>query len=157
MSPARLHFVRLTLGGLELALPQAEVRSVEPVGELAGEAAHGCVGQIRLAGEIWSIFSFNDELALNAQVGDEARACVLLNAGRFFFGIVCRAVSTFDAAMSDKVPVPACMRRTDSVVEDLLVFDDGIVCVTSSARLVRYLRRLGVDPKSAARPPRAVS
>jgi hypothetical protein len=135
------HYVALTLGEATLAVPQAEVHTLESMLDLEPDADGLRVGWIRLHGRRWPVFCASPSLEPMASLPDGRRICVMLSAASGLFGFACDAVSSVDAAHLDLVTLPACMARPGHPVSALARSGDEVLCVTCAEDLLDFALR----------------
>ena len=139
-------FALIELDEVTLLLPQADLQGVEPVLDVDTRlAAGGAAGKIRLRSGTWPVFCPSDDLQPLAQLLPKRRICAMLLAGNQLFGLVCSSVSSILAPEVRRVALPECMPAASAVLGELAIHAGGIVCVTSSARLLAGLGYGGGD------------
>ncbi|MBI3480754.1 MAG: chemotaxis protein CheW [Nitrosomonadales bacterium] len=133
----------LSISGVRLMLPQREIRALESLADVAMQDAElPAVGGIQHAQQRWPVYCLSPELTLQAAVPAERRACVLLETGTGYMGILCDDVSIARRVPDRQHELPSAMRVPDTPVLGLAVLDEQeIVCVTSAERLVAHLTR----------------
>jgi hypothetical protein len=134
-------YVALALGDATLAVPQAEVHTLESMLDLEPDAVGLRVGWIRLHGRRWPVFCASPSLEPMASLPDGRRICVMLTAASGLFGFACDAVSTVDAAHLDLMTLPACMAQPGHPVSALARFGDEVLCVTCAEDLLDFALR----------------
>lgn len=140
---ATLLLVALQFGRQSLFVPQREIGSLESVLDLQREdAAPPTAGVIELADQVWPVYCLSDEgWILTAEVPASRRVCLLLDDGDYQLGLVCDRVEAL-AAPSQLYSMPACMARSDALIEALVIQDEHTVgCLTTTARLAAFCMR----------------
>lgn len=135
----------LTISGLRLVMSQTEIRALETASEIdTREAAPFSVGWISHAQQRWPVYCLSPELTLLVVVPGERRACVLLDDGSGYLGILFDEVSIVKpVALGQQHELPKAMRMPDTPVLGLIALgEDGIACVTSAQRLVAHTKQL---------------
>lgn len=139
--PALLYAV-LTFDGRKLLLPQAEVRSLEPLLDIEPITAEfsDAVGTIAFGGEYWPVYCLDWELALLNEVPNIRRVCVVLSVGEAYLGLLCDQIAPFGSSRPALQPMPACMARSYSPFHALTIHAGEIACVTTAAQLWAFLQ-----------------
>jgi len=143
----------LQIGSVKIALPQNEIRTLEPVLDLRRSQTGPAVGTVELDEGVWPIFSLSEDLLPLAELADERRVCVLLGQAELAFGIACDKVVSVPAREVRPVPAPEVLARPDSPVISLAVHGEEILCMTTTQALTRLLRSRGL--LEAPQPPAA--
>lgn len=143
MPAQQISMVRLTFCDFQLLLPQSDVRSVEPIGEVQRLCpAPSGVGEIRLGGHIWSIFALTNTLELCASATSD-RVCVLFDPEDYGFGLTCVSFEPHSVRPHEIQAVPECMASANGVIHELVVMDDNVVGVTTALQLACHLQGAG--------------
>jgi hypothetical protein len=143
-SPATIHgWVVLAIGVLRLALPQHDVRQLEPVSDLK-ESAAGETDEVgwflRDGARSWPAYGLDEQLRLERPAAPGRRLCVFIGAEDAVRGIVCNRVWSLAADADLGVePLPGCMRGPRSPAIGLARFEDGVALVTDATALAAYL------------------
>ena len=134
----RLHAL-LRLGPVLLALPQSEVRTLELAVDVdaSGERPERGVGWLELERRRCPVYALDPELELAPDRALDRGACVLIDDGESLFGIVVDAVERCEIEHATALPAP--MRGEATPIEALAIVDASVICVTSSARLSRWV------------------
>jgi len=132
----------LSFDGRRLLLPQAEIRSLEPLLDVQAALAEfpGSIGAILFEGERWPVYGVDRELALLDVPPPTRRVCVMLSLGEGYLGMLCDQIAPFGSSNPALQPLPACMARPDSPVHALVVYEGEISVVTTTARLWAFLQ-----------------
>jgi hypothetical protein len=136
-------WVVLAIGALRLALPQRDVRQIEPAADLkesaAGEGLE--VGWfLRDGTRSWPAYGLDEQLRLERPAAPARRLCVFTATDDEVRGIVCNRVWSLAADADLGVePVPGCMIGPRSPATGLARFDDGVALVSDGAALAAYL------------------
>ena len=134
----------LTISGLRLLLPQKEIRALEAADDVElRDAELPSVGWLRHAQQRWPVYCLSQELSLLAAIPAERRACVLLDTGAGYAGVLCDDVTIGQQTQGQQYELPPAMRLPDMPVLGLMAMEEpGIVCITSAERLAAHLARL---------------
>jgi len=140
-SPAAL----LNISGLNLVLPQIDIRALESASDVdVGEAEPFSIGWIQYEQQRWPVYCISHELSLLVDVPGERRVCVLLGAGAGYVGILCDEVSIGkQVVLGQQHELPSAMHMPNTPVLGLTTLDaDNVACVTNAQALVAYVARL---------------
>ncbi len=125
-----------------LLVPQNEVFSLESVLEVKREGAKfPCAGRIDLAGVGWPVYCLDESLAPTMDFAPQRRLCLLLNDEQRHLALVCDQVETLNRPPRARYPVPLCQAKPNALVEQLVVYEEVVRCVTTTARLNIYCQR----------------
>lgn len=132
-------FAVLTLEGRQWLLPQAEIQSLESILDIDHEVRipHS-VGAVAFTGLWWPVYCLSSELQILPKMPGGRRACLLLDNGADRFGLVCDRVDTL-AEPPQLLALPACMVLPDSPIQALVLFEEGLGCVTTTEHLAALL------------------
>ena len=133
----------LHIGSIKIALPQNEIRTLEPVLDLRRTEAGPAVGVLELDEGVWPIFSLSEDLLPLAELADARRVCVLLGRDELAFGIACDKVVSVPAEQVRAVPAPEVLARLNSPILSLAVHGEEILCMTTTQALAGLLRSRG--------------
>ena len=144
----------LQIGSVKIALPQNEIRTLEPVLDLRRNEAGPAVGRVELDEGVWPIFALSEDLLPLAELPDARRVCVLLGQDELAFGIACDKVLSVPAHEVRAVPAPEVLAHRDSPIMSLAVYGEEILCMTTTQALARCLRSRGLleTPQQPTRP-----
>ena len=134
----------LQIGSVKLALPQNEIRTLEPVLDLRRNEAGPAVGRVELDEGVWPIFALSEDLLPLAELPDTRRVCVLLGQDELAFGIACDKVLSVPAHAVRAVPAPEVLAHRDSPIASLAVYGEEILCMTTTRALARLLHSRGL-------------
>ncbi len=134
----------LQIGSVKIALPQNEIRTLEPVLDLRRNEAGPAVGRVELDEGVWPIFALSEDLLPLAELPDARRVCVLLGQDELAFGIACDKVLSVPAHEVRAVPAPEVLARPDSPILSLAVHGEEILCMTTTQALAGLLRSRGL-------------
>lgn len=133
----------LKIGGLNLLLPQSEIRTLESATDLevAAPALHS-VGWITYAQKRWPVYCLSAELALLEVTPVERRACAMLPIGAGYLGIMCDDMIIQKDFAAQQYELPVAMRLPDTPILHLVDYEQGIACVSNAMRLTAYIEQL---------------
>lgn len=146
----RLHAL-LRLGPVLLALPQVEVRTLELAVDVdaSGERPERGAGWLELGRRRCPVYALTPELELAPDRALDRGVCALIDDGQGLFGIVADAVERCEIDRTTALPAP--MRGEATPIEALAIIDASVICVTSAARLSRWVGAVhGFAPAAAA-------
>ncbi len=143
------NYALLTVGDLQLALPQSQVVTIELVGSVIAFSREGskAAGFIEYEGGEWPVYSLTPELHLRRYVPQKRRFCVCFGRqAQHAFALLCDDVSllpdTGDALLRD---VPDCMLRPGSPLRQLLWMNDRLVLLSDLPLMHQFLETTRVD------------
>jgi hypothetical protein len=133
----------LKIGGLNLLLPQSEIRTLESATDIeaAAPALHS-VGWIVYAQKRWPVYCLSAELALMEVAPPERRACAMLAMGAGYLGIMCDDMIIQKDFAAQRYELPVAMRLPDTPILHLVDYEQGIACVSNATRLTAYIEQL---------------
>ncbi len=141
----------LTMDERRLVLPQAEIRSFEPVLDIVARTQssedkllydfvfQNLVGFIDFEGERWSVYCLSGDFVVLPELLPQRRICVLLNGATQAFGLVCDQVEPLKPDLVKGYPMPPCMRRADSPIQGLILYAGMLGYLTTTDELARFL------------------
>jgi len=133
----------LKITGLNLLLPQGEIRTLESATDVDTAApALNSIGWITYTQKRWPVYCLSEELALMAVVPSERRACALLAMGAGFIGILCDDMIILKDIAAQRYELPDAMRLADTPILHLVAYEQGIACVTNATQLTAYIEQL---------------
>lgn len=136
----------LRIAGLNLVMPQVDVRAVESVSDIDfAEPPQHAVGWVAFAQQRWPVYCLDQALVLLPRVPAERRACVLLAWERGYVGLTCDDVSVTKQVSAQHYALPPAMSLPETPVQSLLAYEGGIACATSGQRLAAHLVRLAAQ------------
>ncbi len=134
-------YVLLSQGARSLLLPQADVRTLEPVLDVVGDAPPRFgVGWIRFEDQLAPVYCLNKDLNPLRSLPASRRVCVLLNGPEGCFALACDRVQPLRDVQLQLRSIPPAMVRKGMLVRALVAYEDGIGLVTSAGALAAYLR-----------------
>ena len=136
----RQHFAALSLDGLNLLLPQEDVRSVEPVLDVEPTTSQRTAGNwVDQEQKHWSVYCLTADLTPMGDLPVERRVCVILDHEAVRFGLSVEQVITLQQAQLSFFSLPHCMRLPGSPIRALACQNDTVLCVTTATDLADYL------------------
>lgn len=133
----------LKIAGLNLLLPQSDIRTVESVADIDTTEPELCsAGWINYAQKRWPVYCLSEDLGLLSQVSSSRRACVMVAVGDDHIGILSDDVIIMRQLPERQYELPVPMRLPGSPLRHLLAIDDDIVCVTDARLLAEHIARL---------------
>ncbi len=134
-----LEYALLSIDALSLLLPQRQIELLEPALEVRYEEEP--FGWIEVSGKEPSpVYCFSQQLALLHPAPAHRRICVLLDAPKGPFGILCDQVMLMGSLSS--VPLPPAMRVPDTPILGLAHQEQQVFCISSAQALWNYAERL---------------
>jgi hypothetical protein len=133
---AELGFERLSL-----AIPLADLHSLEPVLDVVFAGTGGGNASILVGGEPCPVFCLSDELKFESRPRPGRRICAIVDGGDAVFGLICSAVVATPAGSNVAFDIPACMRSASSPLEALELVGDRVLYRTSGASLGEFVAR----------------
>lgn len=143
-----VHFyVLLGFDGLNLLIPQHEIRVVEIIEDVElhvelEEAAAGVMGWISQSDQQFPIFSLNADLGLYDYLPETRKYCVLLETDEeAVLGITCDEVISLDDFKGDLYlqDIPPSMHLEFSPLSGLGIYEERMLCTTDASSLMGYL------------------
>lgn len=136
----------LKIDKLNLLLPQGDVRALESATDIdvSAPALHS-VGWIPFAHKRAPVYSLSDDLKLMSNIAPERRACAMLTMGSGYIGVLCNDMIILNNFSSPRHALPISMRSADTPILQLAEYEQGIVCITSTHKLTRYIEQLVVQ------------
>lgn len=133
----------LKINGLNLLLPQGEIRSLESSTDIDVNApALHSVGWIEYAQKHWPVYCLSEELTLMEIVPPERRACVMLLMGAGYIGIMCDDMLILKNFAAQSHELPLAMRLPDTPILHLVSYDQGIACVSNANLMTTYIEQI---------------
>ena len=130
----------LKINGLELMLPQTEVRALESASDVGGsdpmERSVGWIGYMR---QRWPVYCLSEELELLGSVPSSRRTCALLAIESGYVGVLCDDVSVQKQIAGKSHELPFAMRTADTPITGLLPYGGGLMSITGARRLAAYI------------------
>jgi hypothetical protein len=133
----------LKIDGLNLLLPQGEIRTLEPVTQLdvLAPALHS-VGWITYSQKRWPVYCLSEDLSLMAIVPPARRVCALMVLGTGFIGIVCDDMIVLKDFAAQRYELPVAMRLPGMPVLNIVAYEQGIACVSNARHFTSYIEQL---------------
>lgn len=133
----------LKINGLNLLLPQGEIRTLESATDVdvIAPALHSA-GWVLYAQKRWPVYCLSDELALMPLVPPERRACAMLAMGAGYIGIMCDDMLILKDFAAQRFELPVAMKLPDTPIMHLVAYEQGIACVSNAKRLTAYIGQL---------------
>jgi hypothetical protein len=133
----------LQIGGLNLLLPQSEIRTLESATDLeaAAPALHS-VGWIVYAQKRWPVYCLSAGLALMDAAPPERRACAMLAMGAGYLGIMCDDMIMQKDFSPQSYELPVAMKLPATPILYLVDYEQGIACVSNAKQLTAYIEQL---------------
>lgn len=133
----------LKINGLNLLLPQGEIRTLESATDIdSAAAALQSVGWILYLSKHWPVYCLTEELTLVEAVPAERRACAMLAMGAGYIGIMCDDMIMLKDFAAQRHELPLAMRLPGTPISHLVAYGEGIACVSKAARLTAYIEQL---------------
>lgn len=133
----------LQINGLNLLLPQGEIRTLESATDIdKSAAALKSVGWIVYSNKHWPVYCLTEELTLVEVVPAERRACAMLAMGAGYIGIMCDDMIMLKDFAAQRYELPLAMRLQSTPISHLVAYGEGIACVSKAARLTAYIEQL---------------
>jgi hypothetical protein len=133
----------LKIGGVNLLLPQADIRALESAADVDVVApALQSVGWVKYAQKKWPVYCLSEALALQLHVPPARRACAMMILGAGYIGILCDDMSVIKDYAAQQYALPDAMRLPATPVLQLLAYQQGIACTTNARLLTEYVEQL---------------
>ncbi|MGV8933171.1 MAG: hypothetical protein ACOH1I_01000 [Gallionellaceae bacterium] len=132
----------LKINGVNLLLPQSEIRSLESVTDVdvIAPALHS-TGWITYLHKRWPVYCLSEKLTLLTNMEKETRACALIAMGAGYIGIMCNDMIVLKNFTAQRYDLPVAMRLPDSPVLYLVQYEQEIASVSNAARLTAYIEQ----------------
>lgn len=133
----------LKINGLNLLLPQSEIRTLESATDVdvIAPALHSA-GWVSYTQKRWPVYCLSEELALMAVVPSERRACAMLAMGAGYIGILCDDMIILKNFAAQRYELPLAMRLHDTPILHLVAYEQGIACASNASKLTAYIEQL---------------
>ena len=133
----------LKINGLNLLLPQGEIRTLESATDIdKSAAALKSVGWIVYSNKHWPVYCLTEELALVEVVPADRRACAMLVMGAGYIGIMCDDMIMLKDFAAQRYELPLAMKLPNTPILHLVAYANGIACVSNSGQLTAYIEQL---------------
>ena len=133
----------LSIGAVKVALPQNEIRTLEPVLDLRRSESGPVVGSVDLDEGSWPIFALSEDLLPLDDLPGTRRVCVLLGQDETVFGIACDKVASIPTEQVRIIPAPEAVICRGSPVVSLAIHGEEVLCLSTTQALMRLLRGCG--------------
>ena len=132
----------LKIDGLNLLLPQGEVRTLEPVTQLdvLAPALHS-VGWITYLQKRWPVYCLSEDLSVLTIVPSARRACALMALGAGYIGIMCDDMIVLKDFAAQRYELPVAMRLPDMPILNIVAYEQGIACVSNARHFTSYVEQ----------------
>lgn len=135
--------VLIIIDGLNLLLPQGEIRTLESIAELDTAApVLQSAGWVVYAQKHWPVYCLSEDLSLMSLVPAERRACAIMAMGAGYIGILCDDMIILKDFAAQRHELPVAMKLADTPVLHLVAYEQGIACVTNANKLTAYVNQL---------------
>lgn len=130
----------LKINGLELMLPQTDVRALESASDVGGsDPQEGSVGWIGYMRQRWPVYCLSEQLGLLDSIPASRRTCALLAIENGYIGVVCDDVGVQKQVAGKSHELPPAMKTADTPILGLFPHAGGLMSITSAARLAAYI------------------
>ncbi len=146
----------LSIDDLNLLLPQAAIRSLEPALDVEPHEGNDVIaGLLWFDGERWPVHCLDKDLAALTRIPASRRVCVVFRAARGYFCVLCDAVRMLRREQAKTTPLPVCMNAGGNPFYSLAVLDRGVGCLTSVDDLMAHVKTAcdGGHPETTANTP----
>jgi hypothetical protein len=132
----------LKINGLNLLLPQGDIRSLESASDVDIAApALQSTGWIAYKLKRWPVYCLSDELSLQTMAPSERRACAMLEMGAGYIGILCDDIIVLKDFDGQRHELPVAMKLPYTPIQHLASYDQGIACATNARLLTAYIEQ----------------
>ena len=136
----------LAIGSLSLAMPQAEIVSVDVVADARPDESSNAMISASLHRQDgqWPVYAFSDTLKLENSLPDSSRFCVCIRRDDIFYALACDAVEVMQ--LDVEVPqqeLPNIMHTDTTPVLKLMHYQQAIALMTNALSINHYLESLG--------------
>jgi hypothetical protein len=133
----------LKINGLNLLLPQGEIRTLESATELNTIAPALCsAGWIAYHQKSWPVYCLSEDLSLLQAVPPERRACAMMTMGAGFIGILCDDMIILKDFIAQRHELPQAMKLPATPILHLVNYEQGIACVSNAKQMTAYIEHL---------------
>ena len=130
----------IKINGLNLLVPQVEIRTLESVKDVDTTAADRfSIGSIAYAQTNWPVYCLSEDLLLMTQIPSERRACALIPVGVGYIGLLCDDMVVLKGFVAKQHGLPVAMKLPETPILHLVEYEQGIACVSNSDRLTTYI------------------
>jgi hypothetical protein len=141
LSSATAGIAEIGFEQLTLAIPLADLHSLEPVLDVVPDDRGGNAGSIAVGSESCPVYCLTDELGFDSSPARGRRICAIIDDGATAFGLICSTVVATPAGSHATFGMPPCMHNESSPLEAMELLDDRVLYRSSGASLGRYLAR----------------
>lgn len=133
----------LKIGGLNLLLPQVDIRTLESATDVdrVAPALHSA-GWISYIQKRWPVYCLSEDMALMNVVPHERRACALMTMGAGYIGIMCDDMIVLKNFSTQRYDLPVAMKFTNTPILHLVTFEQDLACVSNARCLTAYVGQL---------------
>lgn len=133
----------IKMDGLNLVLPQGDIRTLEPASDVdTASPALNSTGWIIFQQKRWPVYCLSEDLDLLRSAPASRRACAMLSIGTGYMGLLCNDVVVLKEFESQMHEVPVAMRMPHTPVMGLSEHAQGIACISNASRLTAYIEKL---------------
>ncbi len=138
-SDAPLYAV-LRIDDLRLLVSQSEIQTLEPATDLQrGRVEGGGVALISHGGIQSTVYCPTKDLCHMDEIPPTRRVCAVFKNGGDQFGILCDEVQVRDQGLPSRLPLPICMQKPDSPIQELALLEGVVASVATAASLATFL------------------
>ena len=132
--------VVLAIDGLNLIVPQADIRTVESIADVAVvDKMPKSVGWINYRGQLWPVVCLSHELLLLDAIPASRRACVMLAFDGNYLGLLCDDAKVLANFSQQNFAVPVSMRTHESPITGLIHYQQGLACLSDASHLISFV------------------
>lgn len=132
--------VILAIGELRLILPQADIRTVESISDVATtDKMPKSVGWIKYQGQRWPVVCLSDDLTILDAVPGTRRACVMLALNGAYLGLLCDDARVLVNFSQQSFAVPPSMQAHASPLTGLIQYEQGLACLSDARHLHTFV------------------
>ncbi|MEN8800349.1 MAG: hypothetical protein ABF297_00010 [Thiogranum sp.] len=148
--PAQVaEYALLGFSGIQLAIPQREVVSIDLVTDIdTGSAVDRRVGSLVKTSRQWPVYALSDSFEVLQYIPQQRRFCVSFGSGGDdnSFALVCDLVEAVSLDTADSVqPLPASIVTPVMPMQHCFRHDNGLVLVSDQLRMQDYFLALEQD------------
>lgn len=137
----------LRIDALDLLIQQSEVRALESASDVDGrDPEKNSVGWILYLQQRWPVYCLSAQLDLQSSVPENRRTCALLALAQGYIGVLCDDISSLQQVSGRLFELPVAMRKIDTPIHGVIVYNQGIACVSDANGLAAYI---GLRAKNA--------
>lgn len=135
-----LAFALLSIGELKLLIPRHEISSLVSVDDIrlaSNPKIINTLGSITFAETNWPVFALSSQLTPVHQITDNCRICIILHIDNQYIGLLCDQIQNIGKQQVQAMQ--PCMHTSTPPLSGLLIYENAIVCATSTKRLHAFL------------------